>query len=52
MKCEQVSTLRKDRIIPQPLGPLLSARRMAAVERGVLRAIGVPVPLELPDDDR
>ena len=52
VKCEQVSTLRKDRIIPQPLGPLLSARRMAAVERGVLRAIGVPVPLELPDDDR
>lgn len=49
LKCEQITTLRKDRISPDPLGPPLAERRMSAVERGVLRAIGVPVPLE-PDE--
>ena len=46
VKCEQITTLRKDRILPEPLGPPLTPRRMSAVERGVLRAIGVPIPLE------
>jgi hypothetical protein len=46
LKCEQITTLRKDRLLMDPLGPPITQRRMAAVERGVLRAIGVPVPLE------
>ena len=46
IKCEQITTLRRDRILPEALGPSLSARRMAAVERGILRAIGLPVPIE------
>jgi len=48
IKCEQISTLRQDRILPEALGPPLSTRRIAAVERGILRAIGVPVQLEPP----
>jgi len=51
LKCEQVTTLRKDCLLPDPLGPPLVRRRMSAVERGVLRAIGVPVPLEAAEDE-
>lgn len=46
LKCEQITTLRKDRIDPEPAGPPLADRRMAAVERCVLRAIGVPIPMD------
>jgi mRNA-degrading endonuclease toxin of MazEF toxin-antitoxin module len=42
LKCEQVTTLRTARIDDQPLGPALTPPRMAEVERGILRAIGVP----------
>jgi mRNA-degrading endonuclease toxin of MazEF toxin-antitoxin module len=43
LKCEQITTLAKDELDNAPLGPPLSVRRMAEVERAVLRAIGVPV---------
>ena len=51
VKCEQITTLLKDRVLPEPLGPPLTQRRMSAVERGVLRAIGVPVPLKSKVDE-
>lgn len=45
LKCEQITTLaRAD--IHQSLGRPLSPAVLRAVERAVLRAIGVPVPLE------
>lgn len=43
LKCEQITTLSKGELDNAPLGPPLSVRRMAEVERAVLRAIGVPV---------
>lgn len=43
LKCEQVTTLHRDDLDTSPLGGSLSARRMSEVERGVLRAIGIPV---------
>jgi len=43
LKCEQITTLRIDAIVDQPLGNALSPQRMAQVERAVLRAIGVPI---------
>lgn len=46
LKCEQITTLRKEALIEQPLGNPLSPRRMAQVERAVLRAIGVPIAME------
>ena len=47
IKCEQITTLRKSMLSEQPLGNPLSTGKMGQVERAVLRAIGVPVPLEL-----
>ena len=41
MLCEQITTLVKRRIDPQPLGGPLAASRMDDVERAVLLAIGV-----------
>ena len=43
IKCEQITTVRKEIISTEPIGNVLSASRMKAVERAVLRAIGVPV---------
>lgn len=43
IKCEQITTVRKALILVEPLGEPISAAKMAAVERAVLRAIGVPV---------
>ena len=43
LKCEQITTLRMQDVDLVPLGPALGAGRMAAVERGVLRAIGIPI---------
>ena len=45
LKCEQITTLPKADV-HGPLGKPLPMALMAAVERAVLRAIGVPVPLE------
>ena len=44
VKCEQITTLRRDRLSPGALGGALSASRMLEVEKAILRAIGVPVP--------
>ncbi len=46
LKCEQITTLHKEDVRRDALGPPLSPRRIQEVERAVLRAIGVPVPLE------
>jgi hypothetical protein len=46
LKCEQITTLHKDDVRRQPLGGSIAARHLLEVERAILRAIGVPVPLE------
>jgi mRNA-degrading endonuclease toxin of MazEF toxin-antitoxin module len=45
LKCEQITTLPKADV-HGPLGGPLPPGLLRAVERAVLRAIGVPVPLE------
>jgi mRNA interferase MazF len=47
LKCEQITTLHQDDVRRSPLGAPLSSKRLLEVERGILRAIGVPVPLDL-----
>lgn len=42
-KCEQITALRRDRLAPAALGGTLAPARMVEIEKGVLRAIGVPV---------
>jgi mRNA-degrading endonuclease toxin of MazEF toxin-antitoxin module len=42
-KCEQITTLRRDRLSVKPLGGALSSGRMLEIEKTILRAIGVPV---------
>jgi len=42
-KCEQITTLRRERLLSRPLGGPLSIVRMAEVEKAILRAIGVPI---------
>jgi mRNA-degrading endonuclease toxin of MazEF toxin-antitoxin module len=42
-KCEQITTLRRDRLTPRPIGGNLAPVRMVEVEKAILRAIGVPV---------
>ena len=46
LKCEQVTTLAKVDVHAPALGSPLPPTILRAVERAVLRAIGVPVPLE------
>ena len=46
LKCEQITTLSKADVHEPALGKELPATVLRAVERAVLRAIGVPVPLE------
>jgi mRNA-degrading endonuclease toxin of MazEF toxin-antitoxin module len=43
LKCEQITTLPKDLLSEVALGGPLPAALLEEVERGVLRAIGVPV---------
>jgi len=43
LKCEQITTLNKDHVDPVALGRALRSGRIAEVERGVLRAIGIPI---------
>ena len=45
VKCEQITTLQKARLVPTALGGPLSAARMHEIEEAVLRAIGVMIPL-------
>jgi mRNA interferase MazF len=46
LKCEQITTLHKDDVRRRPLGEPLPPKKLLEVERAILRAIGVPVPLE------
>ena len=46
LKCEQITTLHKGDVRRQPLGGSLQPKRLLETERAILRAIGVPVPLE------
>jgi mRNA interferase MazF len=43
--CEQITTLVKKRLDPEPLGGPLAVHRMAEVERAVLLAIGMVEPM-------
>jgi len=43
LKCEQITTLHKDDVDARPLGHVLSTTKLAEVERGVLRAIGIAI---------
>jgi len=45
LKCEQITTLHK-RDVRGPVGGPIPAARILETERAILRAIGVPVPLE------
>jgi len=42
-KCEQITTLRRERLSPPPLGGGPSPTRMIEIEKAILRAIGVPI---------
>jgi len=42
-KCEQITTLRRDRLSSGSIGGSLSRVRMNEIEKAILRAIGVPV---------
>jgi len=46
LKCEQITNLHKSAIDNEPFGIALSTSRLREVERAILRAIGVPVPLD------
>lgn len=44
LKCEQVTTLPQEDLERRPLGAKLNAARVAAIERALLRAIGLAIP--------
>jgi mRNA-degrading endonuclease toxin of MazEF toxin-antitoxin module len=46
LKCEQIATLHKDEVRRQPLGGPVPPKKVLEMERAILRAIGVSVPLE------
>jgi mRNA-degrading endonuclease toxin of MazEF toxin-antitoxin module len=46
VKCEQITTLHKDDVRHGALGGALPPKRILEIERAILCAIGVPVPLE------
>jgi mRNA-degrading endonuclease toxin of MazEF toxin-antitoxin module len=46
LKCEQITTLAKADVHGPPLGKPLPLAVLRVVELAVLRAIGVPVPME------
>ena len=43
LKCEQITTLRKDWIEDKALGRVLSGAKLARVERAIMRAVGIPI---------
>jgi mRNA interferase MazF len=45
LKCEQITNLHQADVDPEPMGRGLTQLRLREVERAILRAIGVPVPL-------
>jgi mRNA-degrading endonuclease toxin of MazEF toxin-antitoxin module len=46
LKCEQITTLYRGDVRRQALGGALSPKRLLEVERAILRAIGIPVPMD------
>jgi mRNA-degrading endonuclease toxin of MazEF toxin-antitoxin module len=46
LKCEQLGVVRKEHLDRAALGGALAEARLREVERAILRAIGVPVPLD------
>lgn len=46
VKCEQISNVVKAVVDELPLGGMLDARRLRTLETGILRAIGIAVPLD------
>jgi len=44
VKCEQVTTLYKSFLLRGPFAETISAAKMHEIEKGVQRAIGIPVP--------
>jgi mRNA-degrading endonuclease toxin of MazEF toxin-antitoxin module len=46
LNCEQVTTMARMDLMEPALGRALSEATLRAVERAVLRAIGLPVPLD------
>ena len=46
LKCEQITTLYKGDVRRDALGGPIPANKLLETERAILRAIGVPVPLE------
>ena len=43
LKCEQITTLPKEDIDPNPIGAALGSARMTDIDRAIMRAIGVPI---------
>jgi hypothetical protein len=43
LHCEQIATIPKDSLDPEPLGSKLSPRRIGLIERAVMRAIGIAI---------
>jgi len=43
IKCEQITTVGKDRLSQKPLGDSLSPLRLIDVEKAILRAIDIPI---------
>src|SRR5438046_2204795 len=48
-RCEQITDLRKDALGRGPLGATVSTQSMARIERGIMRAVGIPA--REPGDD-
>ncbi len=42
-KCEQITTVDRSLLSVRPIGGTLSGPRMTEIEKGILRAIGVPI---------
>jgi len=43
IKCEQITTVRKDRLEPKALGGSLSKTKIYEIEKSILRSIGVAI---------
>lgn len=46
LKCEQIMTVPRADLRPEALGAPLDPERMRLVEAAILRAIGIPIPLD------
>ena len=41
VSCERIATVRKENLLPQPLGEPLSPTRMREIEKAVISALGI-----------